>query len=67
MAPFTLQENVQCYFWIAKFGFPIAVQLRSPEKFCRDPPHRHSCALAPVSSIYWNVEVSTYTEQAIEG
>ncbi|PSN51974.1 hypothetical protein C0J52_13950 [Blattella germanica] len=42
MAPFTPQEKVQCYYWLAEFKFLVTVQRRFGDKYGREAPDRHT-------------------------
>ena len=42
MAEFTIQQKVQCCYWLAEFKFPIAVQRRFRQEYAANAPDRHT-------------------------
>jgi hypothetical protein len=39
---FTVQQKVQCCYWLAEFKFPVTVQRKFRQEYGQDPPERHS-------------------------
>jgi hypothetical protein len=39
---FTVQQKVQCCYWLAEFKFLVTVQRKFRQEYGQDPPERHS-------------------------
>ena len=67
MAPFTPQEKVLCFYWLAEFKFPVTVQRKFRGKYPgREVPNRHTI-LWSSTSICWNVKILNDIAQEVGG
>jgi hypothetical protein len=39
---FTVQQEVQCCYWLAEFKFPVTMQRKFRQEYGQGPPKRHS-------------------------
>jgi ferredoxin len=39
---FTVQQKVQCCYWLTEFKFPVTEERKFRQEYGQDPPERHS-------------------------